>query len=462
VKRTELRHIERRHIEPRRIASGTTGTRALLTALGGALAVASPALMAQGKAPASSQLVKPPVAQAWIDVATGSGMGMPAMGAGGAPDMGALMGAMMGRRGGGQQNSFGQTRVAPSGRWVDVTLFTRANPQLAEATQAVPAGTQLAPTLKLQAPPQAKSEPAPTDDREVAPEFERPKGKLMLYWGCGESVRAGQPKVLDMAKATPQELGQFFQARSSTTRGAHSAAGRPVWPSQDDRRMLPEAASLVGEHAFSGQGVPASFKFNLPAAQDLMPPIALSQRDSNGATQLSWQAIPHARAYFIGAMGAGGGARGAAARGGDEFEMVIWTSSELPETGFALFDYQTNAAVDRWVKDRVLLAPGVTQCAVPKGIFGDGGGAMLRMIAYGSELGLAHPPRPTDPKIAWEPEWSVKLRVKSQTSAMLGMDMAAMQRGEAPARDESSPTAEPKKEEKKANPVDVLRGIFGR
>ena len=45
--------------------------------------------------------------------------------------------------------------------------------------------------------------------------------------------------------------------------------------------------------------------------------------------------------------------------------------------------------------------------------------AMLRMIAYGSELNLAHPPRPTDPKIAWEPDWNVKLRVKSMTTTMM-------------------------------------------
>jgi hypothetical protein len=422
-----------------------------------AAALGSSNATAQGKA--SQQVVKPPVSQAWIDVATGSGMGMPGMGAGGAPDMAAIMGSMMGRRGGGaQQNSFGQTKTAPGGRWMDVTLYTRNNPQLQKATQAVPAGSQLAPALTLTAPPQARTEPAPTEDREVQPEYERPKGKIKLYWGCGETVRAGQPKVLDMAKATPQELGQFFQARSSTTRGAHSAAGRPVWPSTEDRRMVPDNASLVGEHAFSGEGVPAGFRFSLPAAQDLMPPIALGQREANGATLLSWQQVPHARGYFIGAMGAGAGAT----RGGDEFEMTIWTSSELPETGFALFDYQTNAAVDRWVKERVLLAPAATQCAVPRGVFGEG--AMLRMIAYGSELNLAHPPRPSDPKIAWEPEWSVKVRVKSQTNAMLGMDMPGMpqQRGEAPAREEPQQQAEPRKEEKKANPVDVLRGIFGR
>ena len=93
-------------------------------------------------------------------------------------------------------------------------------------------------------------------------------------------------------------------------------------------------------------------------------------------------------------------------------EMVIWTSSELPEVGFGLVDYQTNAAVDRWVKEKVLLASGTTQCTVPKGVF-PGEGAMLRAIAYGNELNLAHPPRPADPKAPWEPVWAAKVRVKS-------------------------------------------------
>ena len=50
---------------------------------------------------------------------------------------------------------------------------------------------------------------------------------------------------------------------------------------------------------------------------------------------------------------------------------------------------------------------------MPKGIFGDKGTGMLRMIAYGSEHYMAYPPRPTDPKIAREPDWQLKLRNKS-------------------------------------------------
>jgi hypothetical protein len=328
----------------------------------------------------------------------------------------------------------------------------------------VPAGTQLAPTLKLVSPKIDKPAPAPTDESVVPHEYERPKGKMYLYWGCGDAVRAGQPHVLDIATARPDEYGKFFVSRRATQRGAHSAAGRPLWPNEPDARMVPPNASLVGEHAFTGQGVPEGFKFGLPAAQDIMPEIALKQTDAGGSTQLEWAALPTARAYFIAAMGAKGGAGG-----GSDPEMVFWTSSEVPETGSGLVDYQTNPAVDRWLQERVLLAPTVTRCAVPKGIFGEGGGAMLRMIAYGTELNLAHPPRPSDPKIAWEPQWAVKVRVKSVANALLGMDMGEMQRGararsQPQAQDPAAPpaAAEKKQEEKMPDPVNILRGILGR
>jgi len=152
---------------------------------------------------------------------------------------------------------------------------------------------------------------------------------------------------------------------------------------------------------------------------------------------------------------------------------VFWTSSEEADTGSGLIDYQTNAAVDRWLKERVLLAPSTGTCTVPKGIFGQG--AMLRMIAYGSELNLAHPPRPTDPKIAWEPQWAVKVRVKSVASAMLGMDMGAMMRGggrdepaapqapQAPAGDAAGKgESKPSVVDEAVDTVNKLRGLFGR
>ena len=418
--------------------------------------LAAATAVAQTKAP--TQVVKPPVSQAWIDVATFSGFGMP-MSPGMSP-MSMMGGGMLG--GGPSKNSFGMTQSASTGRWVDVTLYTSRNPTLGEATQAVPGGTQLAPTLKLVAPKVEKGPPpAPGDESVVEQQYERPKGKMYLYWGCGDTVRAGQPRVLDMATARPDEYGKFFTSRRATQRGTHSAAGRPLWPNEVDSRLVPANATLAGEHAFSGQGVPEGFRFSVGPQQDLMPPIELKQTNVDGATQLEWAALPTARATFIAAMGA---------RGGSEMEMVFWTSSEVPELGTGLIDYQTNPAVDRWLKEKVLLEPSVTRCTVPKGVFAEGGGAILRMIAYGTELNLAQPPRPADPKVAWEPQWAVKLRVKSVTTAMLGMDMSEMQRG--PGRrgqpqtqaeqDAAPPTAEKKQEDKTPDAVNILRGILGR
>jgi hypothetical protein len=179
--------------------------------------------------------------------------------------------------------------------------------------------------------------------------------------------------------------------------------------------------------------------------------------------QLTWQAVPHARAYFIAAMGGQGDESGAA-------EMTLWTSSELPDSGFGLVDYQTNKSVDQWLGEKVLLSPTATRCDVPKGIFGEGENAMamLRMIAYGTELNLAYPPRPADPKVAYEPEWALKLRTKSVAMSMLGMPSmggaeeagaagaAAGDEGAAPAGEE-----QPKKKKKFGlkDALDVVKDV---
>lgn len=426
-----------------------------LTPLALALLGAGHQAVAQTAAQRAGQIVQPPQAQAWIDVATFTGFGMPGMGMGSEGHAGAspmdLLGGVFGGGGGAQKNSFGRTQAGQAGRWVDVTLYSRANPNLGEATQSVPAGF-MAPALKLKSPRAATGGPPPEpgDERIEEREIERPKGRLLMYWGCGASVRAGQPKVLDMATLSPADLQKFFVSRRATQRGTHSAPGRPVWPQPDDARMVPAPASLVGEHQFSGSGVPADFRFQVPAQQDLMPPLKLQQQpDGNGATDLSWALLPTARAYFIAGMGSAGAGSN---------DTVFWTSSEQPDTGFGLLDYQTNAAVDRWLKEKVLLAPEVSHCTVPKGVF-PAEGAMLRMIAYGSELNLAHPPRPADPKVPWEPQWAVKLRVKSVTGAMLGM---AEMPGMGGAAEEPAPEASAPAKEKKPKALDLLKGILGR
>ena len=385
-----------------------------------------------------------PQVQAWIDVATYSGMGMPMGGmAGGGGNPMAAFGSLFGGGGGGGANAFGNTQTGSAGRWVDVTLFSRANPSLGEAQQTVPAGF-LSPALKLQAPKETRGR-VPDNEESVVEQPEKPQGRILLYWGCGSAVRAGQPKVLDMASASAADLSRFFVSRRATQRGTHQAVGRPVWPSPPDARMVPAGASLAGEHSFSGAGVPEGFRFQIAAAQDLMPALNLQTQDSGGATQLNWTGAPTARAYFASAMGSN-----------ERNEMVLWTSSEQPDTGMGLVDYQTNVAVDRWLREKVLLTPSTTSCTVPKGVLGAEGG-MMKVIAYGSELNLAHPPRPADPKAPWDPVWTAKVRVKSVASAMPGMpsmNESPSGAGESPAPAEPSGLG--------GAPLNILRGLFGR
>jgi hypothetical protein len=406
------------------------------------------------------QLVKPPVAQAWIDLAThhsdipgmAGAMGQ-MMSGGGMPSLGQLMGRGDTTRG----NVFGQTQGAGggmgfggSGQFLDSAVFTRANKALSDATQAVPSDSLLAPTLQLIAPQPEKPVYEPPSEREPdrEPSYEKPKGKMLLYWGCSETVREGQPRVLDFATMNLADVQRIMVARGSTPQGARSQPGVPAWPNKTDDRQVPAGSRLAGEHAFKGQGIPESFRFTLRPEVDFMPAIALQRQPTPaGATALSWQPVTHARAYFVSAMGGKPGAN-------DEAEMVMWSSSELPDTGFALHDYQTPGGIERLLKDKVILPPETTQCAIPAGIFGsgrEGGGGMLRMVAYGPEQGAAYPARPADPKVPWEPEWSARVRTKSTLFAVLGMQ------GAAPAQE--APPEEPKK---KPKVTDLLNGLLGR
>jgi hypothetical protein len=419
-------------------------------------ALACAALAPGVNAWAQTQVVKPPVAQYWMDVATLSMAGMDEMPD--VPDMGALGGLMGGMTGmpGMSGVSFGATRGMMPGRWLDLAVVTQRKPAGTEATQIIPAGQNMGPSLLLL--PVEAQPGAHKTGRESADEMpERPKGRILFYWGCGETVRAGQPRVLDFAKAGMEDYGKFMMGRAVRDTGAKATPGHAIWPNEKQRQKVPANASLTGEHALSGEGLPASLKFAIGQAQDFMPRLALANRGGGAsATNVSWPGLPTARAYFLNAMSGSNNA--------GEAEMVIWSSSEVPEPGWGLMDYASNANVDQWLKEKVLLPASQTQCAIPAGIFAKAQGAMLRGIAYGQELNLAHPPRPTDKRIAWEPDWAAKIRVKSVAMATLGEGGAPGQTQNNPGAPQ--PGAEPEKSRTPAIPglPDVgraLKGLFG-
>ena len=126
--------------------------------------------------------------------------------------------------------------------------------------------------------------------------------------------------------------------------------------------------------------------------------------------------------------------------------------------------------VARLVREKVVLPASVAECIVPAQVVAAAPSAFMRFIAYGEEANFAHPPRPQDPKVAWNPDWAVKVRLKSTASTMLGEE--GMGGGDAPRSrsrgadsgsapqeggQQSAPAVDPVQEGLKA-----LKGLFGR
>lgn len=344
--------------------------------------------------------------QYWMDAATNS-MSIPGMED---ADMAGMMGGMMAGRGGAMGNAGG---MGGPGRTLDLSLSTRAKPGGAEGAHAIPPSMQMGASLPL-LPPRAAGSAAPSREySEGTPE--KPKGRILMYWGCGGEVRAGQPRVIDFSRSNPSEWGKFMAGRHVADRAARN--GVSVWPNERDSKRVPREASLAGNHQVTGEGVPASLKFAIDSANDFLPALRMSAPgDIKGAVTVGWNSLPNSRGYFLSAMGSKGGSGNS---GGD---MILWSSSEQPEPGFGLMDYVPPASVAKFIQEKVVLPTSSTQCTIPKGIFAETEGAMVRMIAYGNELNLAYPPKPASG--AWNPEWTARLRVKSTGMTMLGQDEA--------------------------------------
>jgi hypothetical protein len=378
----------------------------------------------------------------------------------------------------------GMTIMPP--RVLDIALYNRLKPGV-EAAQLIPErhahGRQAAAAATATRPAGQRAEPT-----EVPQEYQReaPKGRILIYWGCSAEVRPGQPRIIDLARGNPADFGSAFAGRFAPDRGARVGPGYVLYPERAQPRQ-PEPRQLAGRRAPDPGRRRAGQRSSSrsAAAQDVMPAIELQSSGSpKDSIALNWRSVNQARAYFLHAMGSVG-----------ENDMVMWSSSDIPDSGTGLFDYLPNATIDRWIKDKVLLTPETTQCAIPRGIFaakeggsgrrGDSAGGMLRMIAYGSESNFAYPPRPADPKAVWEPDWAVRVRVKSSTMAMLGEEQsggraARSSRGSSTPSGNAPPSstgqdgsagAAPSAPSSPSigdvlspigNPANVLKGLFGR
>lgn len=368
---------------------------------------------------------KPAPVQYWMDIATLTVSGI----ANTASSQDVISADALGQLTGNTNFQFGGTKGMQPGRWLDVALAAPA--ESAKATggtltvrQTIPKGQNMGDSLQLSRAVSASSAASPnarqtnfvlrgpdTEDKSTetvifasqteAIERNAPK-KLLLYWGCGDRVRVGQPRHLDMTTVSSSSPATGLKGRAVVESIPSQDSGIATWPNSASRSVVPKEASLVGKHAFSGDNIPANMQFDLKAKQDFMPALAINVNGIKGsATSLNWSRIATAQGYFL------------MATAKNNRETVIWTSSEQPEPGWGLMDYASNANLAQWKRDKIVLAANQTSCSIPAGIFSQTGGAMLNGIAYGEETNINS--RNTSGNSSGNGSWNARIRVKSAT-----------------------------------------------
>ena len=406
-------------------------------------ALPAPALTQQQK-------VTPPVATYWMSIDTTSGLPMGGMGGGGGMS-GIDIGRMM--LGGGMEGGANRSMLLELGS-------QRSASGAPTASHQIPTALKMGASLPLETPQQARR-PEPREDG-VPENFEKPRGRMLIYWGCGEQAGPGQPYVVEFARMAQGEVPQGLTSRRvNVQRGPSPSRSRTYgdWPNQRDSQRVPRDASLRGEHMVKGNYSP-DIRFALADKFDFMEPVNLAMAKSGGGIKLSWNSVGNAHGYFASAMGSKEGSE----------DIVFWSSSNSREFGDQLMTWLAPGEVARLVTEKVVLPTTTTECIVPAQFVAAAPAAFVRFIAYGEEANFVHPPRPQDPKVEWNQEWAAKVRLKSTATAMLGEgSMADAPRGRGLSSDSTGAQPDGGTAQRAApkgdllqEGINVLKGLFGR
>jgi len=350
---------------------------------------------ALGAASLFAQAAHPPKARYQMDVSTTSGFAA----GGGNP-----MRSMFGGGGGGTVSHqlllrLGST-LAPTGGGPHADHF-------------MPAGMNLGPSVPLETPTRAV---APTGPGQTPENFRRPKGRLLIFWGCGPHAGPGQPVIIDFSKVAQGQFPPGLFSTAVPVEGGPTAANSRTfgdWPNSQGRRMLSGNASLLGQHRVAGNYSP---DIGFALDQDFMPPLnARSSGLGGGATLLSWNPVAAATGYYAWMFGA-------RSMGQDNADMVWWASSSRQEFGGGLWDWLSPDTVARLIGQKVVMPPSQTSCTIPAEVKAATGEFMMASLyAYGPERNFAFPPRPANPRLPWNPDWTAKVRYRATTSVLIGV-----------------------------------------
>ena len=257
-----------------------------------------PALAFALPAVAQQQVVKPPIAVYWMSVDTTSGMGagmnvMSMMMGGGSGGAARTMRLELGS----SQKRVGEPRAAtafrPDSPWARRCRWSRrsAHPRTRRATHE---------------------------------SIESPKGRMLIYWGCGENMRAGhRSSSISPGSRRPASAEQVSRQVRGPRPGVAATAPTATGPMPRTPRPVPANASLRGDHVVKGNYSP-EIKFAVGESHDFMEPVSFSPlaKASAGAMPVKWKQSPTPPVISR--------RRWARSRAPDG---IMWSSSEVQEMG---------------------------------------------------------------------------------------------------------------------------------
>lgn len=232
----------------------------------------------------------------------------------------------------------------------------------ARADLKVPAGLGIGESIRLEIVP---GETTGAAGDEESPKL--PAGfKAMSYWGVGETIPQGQPKVTGTDHS--EQIATF---PDYPTHGQWPGFG-PGYQGKEITATS-HAPGLYTLSSFCGNA-----SVELGPEQDFLAPIELvsfdQQADLDKPIVLKWKPVPNAAGYLLTAIG------------GNPQCSITWSSSTQPNPPRDI-QYMPVKDTDlkQYLDNKVLLPAETTSATIPAGVFKGSDSVFLTIIAVGRD-----------------------------------------------------------------------------
>ncbi len=249
-------------------------------------------------------------------------------------------------------------------------LLDKALDKSAKAEVFLPEGLKMGKSAKLNFIDLAKSraESDPVSDKEP-----KPKWILRTYWGSGDTIAEGQPKSVEF----DGDLANVTQCGTENNKQKAPDKYYGYWPSMDNIEVSTDASAL-GKYTLSSTFL-SPITVSITPEQDFLPPIELIDFPKNPdlakPLKITWKPIPGAIGYIL------------FADGGDDKEMVTWTSSSDPTISRDIeFKPVNQQDIKKYLEKKIIISPEENACTIPASIFKGKSGVILNITAIGRDI----------------------------------------------------------------------------